>query len=346
MISVVVWIFLVVGWEGWRHNGISVADAFSVAPFLKSYPSQSGGEIGKNELKASTVFWQESEREEIIAKLLQEPGDLSTHVWELIKKEGKEMSHEDDFRSSSFVASSLLMENSLDEALIDFIANQLETSLIPATQVRNIFYDVLNKNLSISNAWVTDLVASALHDSSATNFASILLFNKGYHALVAYRIANSLWQSGRDSLARYFQSLISRKFCADLHPASCIGLGCYFAEGSDLVIGETASVGRDCVFQHGVTLGGTGKEAGDRHPKVADAVVIGTGATILGNIVIGEGSMIQASSVVTKSIDPFTVVGGVPAKHLATVEKDSSITLSRLRQNKLPVKQTLIENII
>ncbi len=271
-------------------------------------------------------------KEQIITQILatnNNPQTLTSSLWQYIKEEGKEMS-KDDFRSSAFIASTLLMENSLEEAIIDFIANQLDTTLIPATQIRNIFSDILIQNQSISHVWTLDLLASCLHDESIQKFASVILFNKGYHALVAYRIANSLWYSGRDSLARYFQSLISRKFSSDLHPACSIGPGCYFAAGSDMVIGETASVGRDCCLHHGVTLGGTGKEAGDRHPKVGDFVMLGAGSTILGNIVIGEGSIINAGSVVTKVVEPYTRVGGIPAKLIGAVNRSPVASLTDL----------------
>jgi serine O-acetyltransferase len=246
----------------------------------------------------------------------------SQFLWEVIKHEAKIMSTE-DIRSSTLLANMIVVPNSLEEAIIDTISLQMECPLFTAAQLRNIFIEVLEKNESISTAWSLDLLATAIQDPSMPTTASALLFNKGYHALASYRIAHTLWYTGRDSLARYFQSLISRTFDSDIHPACQIGPSCYFPSGSGIVLGETGSVGRDCSFSHGVTLGGTGKESGDRHPKVGNSVFFGTGATVLGNIFVGDGSIVNAGSVVTKPVAPLTRVGGVPAKFIANVNTKS-----------------------
>lgn len=243
----------------------------------------------------------------------------SHYLWEVVKHEAKTIAAE-DIRSSTLMTNMILVPNSLEEAIIDCITVQMECPLFTATQLRNIFVETLNNNRSISDAWSLDLLASAINDPSMPTTASALLFSKGYHALAAHRIASSLWYSGRDSLARYFQSLISRSFDSDIHPACQIGPGCYVSSGSGVVLGETGSIGRDCSFSHGVTLGGTGKESGDRHPKVGNGVFFGTGATVLGNIYIGDGSVINAGSVVTKPVAPHTRVGGVPAKFISHID--------------------------
>lgn len=248
-----------------------------------------------------------------------EKSSYSYYLWEVLKHEAK-MIQEEDIRSSTLMANFIVVPNSLEEAIIDTISLQMQGPLFTATQLRNIFTEVLANNQSISAAWSLDLLACALNDPSLPTSASALLFNKGYHALASYRVAHSLWYSGRDSLARYFQSLISRTFDSDIHPACQVGAGCYFSSGSGIVLGETGSVGRDCSFSHGVTLGGTGKESGNRHPKAGNGIYFGTGATVLGNIVVGDGSVINAGSVVTKPVAPYTRVGGVPAKFIAKIE--------------------------
>jgi serine O-acetyltransferase len=127
-------------------------------------------------------------------------------------------------------------------------------------------------------------------------------------------MANFLWYNNRSGLARYFQSLVSRNFGSDIHPACIIGNGCVISSASGIIIGETAVIGNNCKIFEKVTLGGTGKESGDRHPKVGSNVTLLSGATVLGNIALGDGCIIDAGSVVTKSVAPFTRVGGVPAR--------------------------------
>lgn len=245
--------------------------------------------------------------------------NYAKYIWEVVKQEAAVISRE-DMRASTLMANSILMPDSLEEVIIDNLASQLQSPLFSATQLRNIFIDVLSRNESLSNAWSLDLLATAVNDPGMPTLTSVVLFHKGFHTLAAVRIANSLWYTGRDSLARYFQSLISRTFDSDIHPACHIGPGCYFSSGSGITLGETGSVGRHCSFGQGVTLGGTGKENGDRHPKVGNGVYFATGATVLGNIVVGDGSVINAGSVVTKPIEPYSRVGGVPAKLISRID--------------------------
>jgi len=239
--------------------------------------------------------------------------DFASPIWETIRYEAASIA-EGDMKAATIMANAVLSQPSLQECITDYISNALDSSSLQATQIRNIIQVVCESHPDISGAWALDIMASAMRDSSQPNAVSVLLFNQGFHSLVIYRIANALWYSGRDGLARYFQSATSRLFGADIHPACTIGPGCYLESGTSIVIGETAVIGSDCCLAHGVTLGGTGKESGDRHPKLGKGVYVGSGATILGNIAIGEGSIINAGSVVTKPVEPFTRVGGVPAK--------------------------------
>lgn len=239
--------------------------------------------------------------------------DFASPMWETIRYEATAIA-EGDMKAATIMANAVLSQPSLQECITDYISNALDSSALQATQIRNIIQVVCESHPHIPADWAIDVMASAMRDSSQPNAVSVLLFNQGFHSLAIYRIANALWYSGRDGLARYFQSIASRNFGADIHPACTIGPGCYLASGTSIVIGETAVIGSDCCLAHGVTLGGTGKESGDRHPKLGNGVYIAAGATVLGNIAIGEGSIINAGSVVTKSVAPFTRVGGVPAK--------------------------------
>ena len=198
--------------------------------------------------------------------------DYSGSMWDAICYEASAIS-EGDLKAASLMSNFILSQPSFEVAVIDFVANQLETPLFQATTVHNLFVEICAKNPQISSVWALDLMASAMRDNSQPNAVSVLLFNKGFHSLVTYRIANALWHEGRDGLAIYFQSLTSRVFGADIHPASTIGHGCCLSSGTGVVIGETAVIGNDCSISHDVTLGGNGKEKGDRHPKVRQSNV-------------------------------------------------------------------------
>eukprot|EP01041_Mallomonas_annulata_P006902 gene6902-14014_t len=256
-----------------------------------------------------------------IISVLNDPLKL---VWETIRYEATSIA-KGDLQAATIMATSVLAQPSFQEAVIDFIANHLKTPLLPATQIRNLFTEVCIQKPELPYIWALDIIATSLRDSSRPNAVSVLLFNKGFHALVVYRVANQLWHTGRDGLARYFQSLSSRMFAADIHPACNIGHSCMVASTTSIVIGETAVVGDDACILHGVTLGGTGKESGDRHPKLGRGVYMGSGSTILGNIQIGDGAVIEAGSVVTKAVPPFTRVNGVPGRIVSKYRVDADV---------------------
>ena len=157
-------------------------------------------------------------------------------LWETLKYEA-DTSSEDDLKASTLLTNAILSQPTFEDAIIDYVSNQLETPLFQATQIRNIFAEVVQLNSSITYAWALDLISTAMRDNTLPNTVGVFLFNKGFHALVTYRIANSLWQDGRDGLARYFQSLASRIFNSDIHPACSIGQGCYLSGASGIVIG-------------------------------------------------------------------------------------------------------------
>ena len=206
----------------------------------------------------------------------------------------------------------ILRQASLMDALASIISHEIETELVPATALQALVLDQLR--LSDDSNIHLDLVASVnrkpSEDSTALN---ALLFHQGFHALVCYRVAHRLWEKGRTGLAYYMQSTVSSKYAADIHPAAEIEGGTYLSVGGGVVIGETARVGKDVTILQGVTLGGTGKETGDRHPKVGDGVILHCGATVLGNKRIGTGAVITAKSIVTKEVPDLARVSGVPA---------------------------------
>ncbi|XP_020248431.1 probable serine acetyltransferase 2 isoform X3 [Asparagus officinalis] len=159
-------------------------------------------------------------------------------------------------------------------------------------------------------------------DPACGSYSWALLYLKGYHSLQSYRVAHALWNQGRKVLALALQSRISEVFAVDIHPAAKIGEGILLDHGTGLVIGETAVVGNRVSLMQGITLGGTGKETGDRHPKIGHGALIGAGATILGNLSVGEGAMVAAGSLVLKDIPPHSMVAGNPAKIVGRVEEE------------------------
>lgn len=172
---------------------------------------------------------------------------------------------------------------------------------------------VAQKNPSIERAAAIDLAAAFDRDPALVSLSETLLFGKGFHALELYRFSHALWNSGEVMTAKLLQSEASYRFGVDIHPAAKIGTGVHIDHATGLVVGETATIGNNVSIFHGVTLGGTGKETGDRHPKVGDGVLLSAHAQLLGNIRIGKGSKIGAGAVVLTDVPPHTTFAGVPA---------------------------------
>lgn len=215
---------------------------------------------------------------------------------------------------ASFLHATILNHDRLESALSFHLAHKLDSPNATALLLREVIDEALEAEPEIGRALRCDLCAIRERDSACDLLSTPFLYYKGYHALQAYRIAHWLWQQGRKSLALYFQNLISMEFGVDIHPAAQIGKGIMLDHATGLVIGETAVVGDNVSIMQSVTLGGTGKEDGDRHPKIGDGVLISAGAKILGNIRIGDGAQVGAGSVVLKDVPAHTTVAGVPAK--------------------------------
>ncbi|CAK9156327.1 unnamed protein product [Ilex paraguariensis] len=229
---------------------------------------------------------------------------------------------------SSFLYASILSHDCLEQALGFVLANRLQNPTLLATQLMDIFCDVMMHDRGIQRSIRLDVQALKDRDPSCLSYCSALLYLKGYHSLQTYRIAHALWKQGRKVLALALQSRISEVFGVDIHPAAKIGDGILLDHGTSVVIGETAVVGNSVSLMQGVTLGGTGKEHGDRHPKVGEGALIGASATILGNIKIGAGAMVAAGSLVFKDIPSHSMVVGIPAKIIGYIdEQDPSLTM-------------------
>lgn len=233
-------------------------------------------------------------------------------IWAAIQEETRQQAQNEP-ALASFLHATILNHQTFETALSYHLANKLGSPAISALLVREIIEQAFRSNPNISCAARQDIQAVYERDSACDTYSLPFLYFKGFHALQSYRVSHWLWQQGRKALAYYFQSHISLIFGVDIHPAARLGKGLMLDHGTGIVIGETSVVEDDVSIMQAVTLGGTGKENGDRHPKVRKGVLISAGAKILGNIEIGEGAKIGAGSVVLKSVEPHTTVAGVPA---------------------------------
>ena len=194
------------------------------------------------------------------------------------------------------------------------LAEKLAGPEMSALQVRRIFERGYDGEPELVEAAEADMWAVLDRDPACRGLLQPFLFFKGFLALQTYRIAHRIWGQGRETLAFHFQSRASELFGVDVHPAARIGTGVMLDHASGITIGETAIVGDDCSLLHGVTLGGTGKEVGDRHPKIGRGVLLSVGAKVLGNITVGDEAKVAAGSVVLKDVPSRCTVAGVPAR--------------------------------
>ena len=242
-------------------------------------------------------------------------------LWDTILREARcEVEREPAL--ASFINATILKHASLEKALSFHLANKLGTPTLSALEMRDIITEAIEVYQCVGEAARQDLKAIKERDSACDDLMSPFLFFKGFHALQAYRVANCLYKRGRKTLAFYFQSQMAAIFGVDIHPAANIGKGILLDHATGIVIGETAVVEDDVSIMQSVTLGGTGKDAGDRHPKVRRGVLLSAGAKVLGNIEIGEGAKVGAGSVVLRSVAPHTTVVGVPSHVVGATRSD------------------------
>ena len=215
---------------------------------------------------------------------------------------------------ASYINASILSHDTLCQAMSYHLAEKLAGPEMSALQVRRIFERGYDGEPELVEAAEADMWAVLDRDPACRGLLQPFLFFKGFLALQTYRIAHRIWGQGRETLAFHFQSRASELFGVDVHPAARIGTGVMLDHASGITIGETAIVGDDCSLLHGVTLGGTGKEVGDRHPKIGRGVLLSVGAKVLGNITVGDEAKVAAGSVVLKDVPSRCTVAGVPAR--------------------------------
>ncbi|MGJ8641027.1 MAG: serine O-acetyltransferase [Opitutaceae bacterium] len=240
------------------------------------------------------------------------PVDLDAH-WKEIRLLADEIVNREP-ALQTLLDETVLQRSSFAECLTYRITRKLVNHAASIDVLQNTFMEAFEKSPDILQHIACDMVAVNDRDPACPSVLTPLLYFKGFQAIVCYRVAHYLWSEGRTEFALYLQSLISETFSVDIHPAAKIGCGILLDHATGFVAGETAVIESDVSILHAVTLGGTGKDRGDRHPKVRSGVLLGAGAKILGNVEIGEGAKVGAGSVVLKNVPPHTSVAGVPAK--------------------------------
>ncbi|APX13706.1 serine O-acetyltransferase [Tateyamaria omphalii] len=234
-------------------------------------------------------------------------------VWDQITEEARQ-AVSDEPLIGGFVHACILHHKSVEKALSYRIAAKLASNEMSMVVVREIVEEAYQTSPALVEAARADLVAVYERDPACHRLLQPILYFKGYQAMQAYRVGHYLWTEGHRDLAYFFQMRVSEIFGVDIHPAAHIGKGIMIDHAHSIVIGETAIVGDNVSMLHSVTLGGTGKEEEDRHPKIGNGVLIGAGAKVLGNIKIGNCSRIAAGSVVLEEVPPCKTVAGIPAR--------------------------------
>ena len=239
-------------------------------------------------------------------------------IWARVRREAERIVASDP-AMASFVYSTILNHDRLEDAIIHRIAQRLDSAVVSAESIRVAYGQALADQPDLGEIMRCDIAAVYDRDPACERHIQPVLYFKGFHAIQTHRLAHWLWRAGRIDFALYLQARASSVFQVDINPAAPMGRGIFFDHATGIVVGRTAEIGDNVSMLQGVTLGGTGKEIGDRHPKVRHGVLIGAGAKVLGNIEIGEGAKVAAGSVVLHPVPPYTTVAGVPARIVGKV---------------------------
>jgi serine O-acetyltransferase len=248
-----------------------------------------------------------SQRLEVIDSAVSPP------VWASLRNEAERAAKEEP-ALASLLNAVVLSHDGLGDALSYQIARKLGDQELRAMSLRELAEEAYENDRSLVAVAEADLKAVFERDPACKGYVQPFLFFKGFQALQTQRVAHWLWTQGRETIAFYLQSRMSEVFQVDIHPATRIGSGVFVDHGTGIVIGETAVIGDDVSMLQGVTLGGTGAERGDRHPKIGKGVLLGAGAKVLGNIHIGDYAKVASGSVVLKPVPAGCTAAGVPAR--------------------------------
>ncbi len=241
----------------------------------------------------------------------------ATRLWAMLRREAEAAGRRDAL-VAGLLERAVFAHDGLGAALAWRIGSKLGDDSLDAATTTTLVAEALEAQPALLEACVADLTAILDRDPACPDHLTPFLFFKGFLALQAFRITHRLWRQGRAHLAHQLQSRMSEVLGVDIHPAARLGQGIMLDHATGLVIGETAVVEDDVSILQEVTLGGTGKNCGDRHPKIRRGVLIGAGAKILGAIEVGEGAKVGAGSIVLADVAPYTTVVGVPARPVGT----------------------------
>ena len=238
-------------------------------------------------------------------------------VWARIREEAEEITRREP-ELATFIYENVLHHDTLEAAIIHRVSQRLEHADVSGDMIRQAYSEAIEDQPVLGEIFRADIVATVDRDPATLRFIEPVLYYKGFHAIQTHRLAHWLHRKGRKDFALYLQSRSSSVFQCDINPAAKIGRGIFLDHATGFVVGETAVIDDDVSILHDVTLGGTGKEHEDRHPKIRSGVMIGAGAKILGNIEIGKCARIAAGSVVIAPVPNNVTVAGVPAKVVGT----------------------------
>ena len=239
---------------------------------------------------------------------------LSKEIWDLMNRETQEVIEGDNLLKE-ILNKSILRHDSFSEALSDLFASKLMgKEFFSYNELLNVCKESLNNNEGIVEQAAKDMLAFYERDPACTKFLEPFLFYKGFVAVQSYRVARTRYLNDQIEFAKFIQMRVSELFSVDLHPQAEIGSGLMIDHAHSIVVGATSVIGDNVSMLHSVTLGGTGKEKGDRHPKIGNGVLLGAGCSILGNISIGYCSKVASGSVVLNDVPPCKTVAGIPAK--------------------------------
>jgi len=239
--------------------------------------------------------------------------DRTDPIFARIRAEAEEIVRREP-ELASFIVATVLNHETLESAVVHRLAVRLDHQEVPGDLIRQAYLEVLARDPALGEAFRADLIAVADRDPACLRMIEPLLYFKGFHAIETYRLAHATWKAGRRDFALYLQSRSSEVFQTDIHPAAKSGKGIFLDHATGLVVGSTAVIDDDVSMLQDVTIGGTGKERGDRHPKIRHGVLIGAGAKILGNIEVGHCARVAAGSVVLAPVPHNKTVAGVPAR--------------------------------
>ena len=256
-------------------------------------------------------------------------------VWQRLREEAEDVIRREG-ELGGFIYAAVLNHGSLESAVAHRVAARLHHEAVSADLIEQAFAEAIAANPEIGAAFRADMMAVTDRDPACQRLLEPVLYFKGFHAIQTHRLAHSLWERGRKDFALYLQSRSSEVFQTDIHPAARIGRGIFLDHATGLVVGSTAVIEDNVSMLQDVTLGGTGKEGGDRHPKVRQGVLIGAGAKILGNIEVGQCARVAAGSVVLKPVPRNSTVAGVPAQVVGTAGcAEPARTMDQLLADKL-----------